>query len=539
MKTATGLIFLLLLLTVRSYAQELTVSVANNLQYGTGEERTFLGKETKEYFENLTDARLFLGDFTAGFRLEYSKPPEFGIPFQGISKKYLEFEKSGFNFRAGDLYALYSRGMALNLFENRVIGYDTGLEGARLQYENDFLNINVLGGKINYVEPLTFDRAEPRRESYTVYSGFAEIRPWRRISVGSSLVWTETEMPTPFPDRFDNVKSHTVDSFIRFRYSSGDLYFGYAFRAGNVNDTHDIGGSGMYVSLSQTVSRFGVTLEYKDYRFDVVDPFERVIAFRPSRMHPFQNPPIAHKRHSHSLMSRFPRVVDFNDEVGFQVDIVGTLTPTLYANINFSMASRHYSYRLNEQFFEAEKIQSGVSWLPSASDTRSPYRELYFDLDYFFANFSSFVKIGYNIRNELFYELLAPDISEDRRLNTLLFEIQYAFTLIWSAKLTSEFQRVYDSINIENNRYYNQLIGVQVSRAPLFSFGFRYDYTTNSGEPGGMNDWFVLDAGVRIGSTSNLSVSYGTERGGIVCINGICRTVKTYEGVRLILTTVI
>jgi hypothetical protein len=539
MKIIGTIIFLIFFPFSHILSQDMTVSVANTLQYGTGKERKLQERQTKEYLENLTDVRLFVGDLTLGFRLEYSNPPEFGLPFQGISKKYVEFERSGLNIRAGDLYALFSRGLAMNLFENRPIGFDTCLEGVRVNYQTDYLNVKILGGEIDYIEPLTLEDIEPRRETYSIRAAYAEIKPWKRISFGSSFVWTDAEMPTPFPNVYEEVNTQIIDSFVRFRHSLGDLFIGYAFRTGEVNDTDDINGGGMYASVSHTGSGYGVTLEYKDYRFDIVDPFERSFTFRPTRMLPFQNPPIVHKQHSYTLMSRFPRVVDFNDAVGFQLDVVGTITPTINVNANFAMASRHYKYTLNEDLFEVEKIRSGSTWFPSLSDERSPYHEVYFDVDYFFENFSSYVKLGYNSRNEFFYELLAPEISEKRRLNTLLIETQYAFDFIWSARLTTEFQRVYDSINFENNRYTNYLIGAQVSRSPIASLGLRYEFTTNRGEPGGIRDWFVVDTRVRIGSNSNFGVSYGSERGGVTCVNGICRTIKAYEGIRLFLTTVI
>jgi hypothetical protein len=529
----------LFLFMFRLVSQDVSVSVSNSLQYGTGKERTLFDRGKKDYLENLTDLRLFIGDFTVGFRFEYSNPPEYGIPFRGINRKYIEFERNGLSIRAGDLYALFSRGLALNLFENRTIGFNTGLEGGRVQYQNDFLNVKLLGGEIDYVEPLTIEWREPHRERYTLGGAYTEVKPWRRLSLGSSFMLTKAEIPTPFPDRVDKVNTRIVDSFMRLRHSLGDLYVGYAFRTGNVNDTEDLGGGGMYVSLSHTGSNYGVTLEYKDYRFDVVNPLDRSFLLRPTRMLPFQNPPTVHKGHSYMLMSRFPRVVDFNDEVGLQVDVVGTLTPNIFVNLNYSTASRHYSYTLDNVTFEVEETKSGVSWLPSFADERSPYNEIYVDMDYYFADFASFIKVGFNSRSEFFYELIVPEISERRRLTTLLLEMQYAFNPMWSSKLTTEFQRVYDSINFDNDRYYNQFVAIQVSRAPFVTFGLRYEFTTNRGEPDGIRNWFVVDAGVRIGSHSNLGISYGGERGGVVCVNGICRTVKAYEGLRLFLTTTI
>ncbi len=61
-------------------------------------------------------------------------------------------------------------------------------------------------------------------------------------------------------------------------------------------------------------------------------------------MLPFQNPPTAVKEHTTTLTSRTPHVVDFNDEVGGQVEIMWTPKTIFSFILNGSIASKHYSF---------------------------------------------------------------------------------------------------------------------------------------------------------------------------------------------------
>lgn len=142
---------LILFVSVFSYAQKVTSSVSNLMRYGTGKEIGEYVEYEKEYFENLTDVRLFVNNFVIGFRLEYSKPSEYGLGYQGLRKKYVEFVQDGLSVRAGDCYGMFSRGLSLNLFENRQLQYDSGLEGIRLQYQNDWMKAILIGDRKSVV----------------------------------------------------------------------------------------------------------------------------------------------------------------------------------------------------------------------------------------------------------------------------------------------------------------------------------------------------------------------------------------------------
>ncbi len=125
-----------------SFAQinlNVDAAVSNLLRYGNGFEYTGSNKNPKEYFENLTDVRLNVNGVVFGLRYEISDPIEYGLNFKGIRKRYIEYKhETGISLRAGDFWDIISRGLSLNVFEDRALGYDTGIDGVRAAYQRTF-----------------------------------------------------------------------------------------------------------------------------------------------------------------------------------------------------------------------------------------------------------------------------------------------------------------------------------------------------------------------------------------------------------------
>jgi hypothetical protein len=81
----------------------------------------------------------------------------------------------------------------------------------------------------------------------------------------------------------------------------------------------------------------------------------------------------------------------------------------------------------------------------------------------------------------------------------------------------------------------NNLFSVSLSRSPNISATFSAEFTNDEEEPTGKKNWFIGEVSYKFNSANSLTVSYGTERGGLKCTNGICRFVRPFEGLRLTL----
>jgi hypothetical protein len=83
----------------------------------------------------------------------------------------------------------------------------------------------------------------------------------------------------------------------------------------------------------------------------------------------------------------------------------------------------------------------------------------------------------------------------------------------------------------------NHLISLTLSRSPNLSFTFNTEFTDDDEEPTGKKSWNLGEIQYKINQSNTVTVSYGTERGGLRCANGICRFVQPFEGFRATVQT--
>jgi hypothetical protein len=521
--------FLLLAGAVASVTAQVQYSVTNFMRYGNGEQVVGGDFRGKEYIENQANVRLFWDDFTVGFEYLYDDPPEFGPRFNGIRKRYVEFSRQGLELRAGDFYTLFGKGLAMNLFENRGINYDTRLDGVRGSYHNDHVRAIFATGKMRYNDLLNPERIE----TYSVKSGHIEITPVDYFRIGGSIVGAEGELPTSFG--LDLVHADIPEVMASLRGYGFDLFVQKAWKrtsflrptATGVFTSGSSEGDALYGSLSYTADfGLGVTLEYKDYRFDDVREIDRD-ANRPTRMLPMQNPPIVHKEHYFTLLSRGPHVVDFNDEIGMQLDVFYSLAPEITLNFNGAMASRHNGYLERNGFLVTYEREN--SFLPTLDEKFSPFWELYGEVEWYFDG-HSYVRAAFNRRFDSPYE---GGLAHVTASTTIPIRVEYMLDDEYSIGASFEQQFYHDSFSREKPDYFNEYVSVTFARAAHWSATVRMEYTTDKGDPSGKDFWRTIEFAYRLGNDHIATISYGTERGGLVCTSGICREILPFDGVRL------
>ena len=181
-------------LAVAANAQiNLNVKAALNnlLRYGSGSETVLGTANPKEYFENVTDARLSVNDIVFGMRYEIDQPIEYGVNFRGIKKRFVEYNNNtvGINMRAGDFFEIVGRGLSMNSFEDRNQFYDTGIDGVKFAYKKTFgdkkpvkIKGMFLGGRILFNDYLVPTRVE----TYDIRNGNFEVSPIKNLNVGTN-----------------------------------------------------------------------------------------------------------------------------------------------------------------------------------------------------------------------------------------------------------------------------------------------------------------------------------------------------------------
>lgn len=528
-------------------AQGVSWSISNDFRYGIGDQFEQDLARTKEYFENLLTSRIYLGDFTLGFRAQVDKPREYGRDTVGLKEYYAEFRRDGLRARAGTFYNLVGRGMVMNTFESRPIGFDTQTEGVRIDYEAERFKAGAWGGLLGYADIIT----PARVEDYLLRGVYGEARPVREVGLGGSfLAASGRRSSIGFARNFD---AYLRELYLRANYSGFRAFLNLADKrtvidsSSRARTTSQLKGYGFYGLLGYTADAFGVTAEIKDYRYDLVEPPEQQSGGRYTRSLPFQNAPTLVPEHDKTLLARNPHTVDPSDELGFQVEIL------LYPGDNLTMTflglggSRHNSWRridaVDTTTGETRTIFQRINDLPISfaelSDaTYSPYWEAYAHGEYEMSDEvtlaaavqrkdNSNYGLGerYTVTTGMVESLV--DLAENSSLHTIL-EVQRAFD---SKKVAPAI----DSLGIEahDGRFFNALLTLEYARSPEWSINVRAEITTTDQEQEGKKLWPVVGGTYRIGNAHTVTLQYGSERGGVVCTGGVCRFINPFNGLRL------
>lgn len=539
------LLFITLIIYTDSYSQiapNIKASLNNIFRYGNGKE-ILNGKENrKEYLENIGDARLQVNDIIFGMRYEISDPIEYGSDFKGIRKRFIEYKGTEvLNLRAGDFWEVIGRGLSLNTFEQRQLFFDTGIDGVRVIFKKNFGDKNtvkvkseIIGGDIEYRDFLNPDRVE----SYKVRDFNFEISPFKFLNAGVNYVYSTGSIPSGNVET--QIKAYIPEFFAGINLPNIQIYSSYAHKHTNTdaNALYPVklsaDGDALYSSISYTRPGLGITFEYKNYRFDITTP-DNQSTERPTKMLPFQNPPTAVKEHTTTLTSRTPHVVDFNDEVGGQVEIMWAPKDNITFVINGSIASRHYSFTDIDTgsriIFKANERKN--NFFPSLDDAFSPFWEASIESEYYLSD-KIFLKSGLYKQYGVLFNDIFPNGSDKKTLVTIPVEIRYTIKKGYTLKFLFENQWAdYTLRNPEYRDFTNQFAAVSLSKSPNLSLTLSSEFTNDKLEPTGKKNWVEAEVSYNVNSSNVIIASYGSERGGLKCTSGICRYVNPFNGFRL------
>jgi hypothetical protein len=508
--------------------QEVTTSVLNVFRYGEGKTKIGDLKDDVTYIEELMELRVGLPKHvTVGVRLLFDIPPEIGPTFRGIQRRYAELTVDDIMLRAGHSSQLFGRGLSMNLFEDRGLAYDTWMDGVKMTYDGDFIRGTALAGRVEYWDSIVVARTE----IYDLRAANLEVHPFDWMLLGGSFVATDGKIPGSAGETL--LEAEIPELYGSLRVGGLELYAAWAEKRTNVlTDTLRSAGSGIYGALSWTGDGVGVALDYKDYRFDPRDPFERNDPTRATRMLPIQNPPIVLREHTWFFLTRALHQVNFDDEVGFQLEGYLSLGRGTTLTLNASLASEHDFYEYDPTTFAFTKTERERDYLPSTDPALSPYWEVLLEGEHYFGN-RGVVRLAAAHR-QYTLAVLFPGATDHLIRSTVipgLMQIPLFSRLTATVQL--EHEQVSDNYNIAREEYYNQLVALNFSWAPAVTVGGRIEFTSNPSDLSGRDQWFALDLGYRIGGAHTVVLTLGQQRGGQICVNGVCRYIQPFSGVRL------
>ena len=405
--------FLYLVLWIFPLQAQIELSGNNYLEYSNDVDLDTV------YFEDWTDLSLGYKNWRLGVRYEFHLPPQ---PYsqdsvgQGISQRFLEYKKDGLTFTIGNFYSLFGRGLVLRSFENRMLRWDTNIDGVKFEYYHDFIDFQILGGTPR-------DRRGRRRE--VLQGGTFTLKPLQMVYLGSSYVTSDLQS-------HGRVHWGAVHAGLNFDW--GNFYAERAFK--DFPDS-ELEGEAFYGMGNLFWGPFTALVEYKDY--DQYDLTERTSEKNPPSELTYNNPPAVCREHLFTLMNRHQLVQNANDEKGYLVELTYTYQDALVLTVNHSKTENHQGLMLYHEYF------GQLEWDPSYT-----------------LNFAG----GAGEQKD----------PEARYLN-LVGTAKYGFSDYYSAKMIIEHQHV--TIQYNDRQFYNQMYTFSFDRSPRFTISVLGERSTD------------------------------------------------------------
>jgi len=501
-----------------------------------------------------TEVNYSLGNFSAGMRFETYLPPLTGYDAQyngtGVPYWYASYKNDFIDVTAGNFYEQFGNGMMLRTYQEWTLGIDNSLRGLRVKltpYKGIVLK-GVYGVQRYYWEPYKdYNRGIVRGVDgdFSLNDMFNCMTSSKvRLSLGGSFVSVYQQGSTisiPYDDQILQLKlPENVSNYGgRFNLNIGGFNWltEYAHKINDPSARNNYiykGGDGLFTNLSWSKKGLGISLMSKwidnmSYKSD------RSLV---NNMVDVNYLPAITKQHTYALASMYPYATQPNGEVGF----AGTVT--IHFPKNSPLGGK-----------------TGLSIAANYSQVNGLERKAVNDTTAIGQTGTLGYKTSfYGIGNTLYYRDANVEISKKfgKKWKGIFTYLNQAYNKDVVEGHANEYGIVYSNIGVadiawsitktHNLRWEIQglwtkqdkgnwvagLVEYTISPAWFFSVMDQYNYGNDDHDQ--RLNYYLISAGYTY-HTSRISLSWGRQREGIICVGGVCRYVPATNGLTLTLTS--
>lgn len=483
-----------------------------------------------------------VSDFEIGFRYENYSPPLLGIDsrFEGSGFPYLyaTYRSERLDVTAGNFYDQFGSGLIFRAYEEKALGFDNSMNGVRAVFRPiDGIELRGVVGK--------------QREFWTLSDGILrgldaniivnDLIP-DFISDDYTVILGGSMMSKYEADRqsFYNLPENVLAYAGRASFISGSFSLDaeYAFKYNDPGATNEFtfnNGNGILINTSYYESGFSATLNY--HRVDNMD-------FRSERsaignvLNVNFIPPLT-KQHTYSLTSLYPYATQLNGESGFQGEITYNFEKDSFfggeygTNItaNYSLVRALDSSKINEFVYESNFFGLGQ---------RTYFQDFNFEIT---KRWTDKIKTNFTYIN-LTYDkdvIEGGGVPQFGKVYSDLVILDFTYKIDDENAIRTEIQHIWSdqdsTIKIRDNINGNWgmlLLEYTISPNYFFTVSNEYNYG-NEFEDARLH--YTNFSFAYLYDATRIQLSYGRQRGGIVCIGGVCRPVPASSGMYLSLSS--
>ena len=551
----------LMALFVGILSAQLEMNYSYEMKYGDGKQVTPLTQDTTDYsyLENLFDINTYYGDNLYIYtQIEYSNPPVYGNNRTSIDSIlntfYIEYSSDRYNIKLGDLYELYGRGLGFYTLQEQAIDYNNSIKGLTLNYfikenlkvstiigtgkyeyrsnpakrESDLqINNNIFLGSLDYehnnfgyfqllyLKQTTFLHPEFIDKIYNKGEIGTELDKSQRTP--SEQMQYMFNQSNPGTGISDTLNPSVANYNWNFYFGPIEVYIDKVWMNYEKIYGNEVFGSRFYSSIYTELFETGITYEYKDY-------------YTPYLIKSISNPPIVYREGNSILASRNVHSMNFGNEVGHQIDFNRQLIDNINVLGNLSLSHRHQKDGMAEL--------SIMDFLAMNEDAEIydyyPFRQMYLEVNGWALSERLYYKLGVDYFTELIF------LNSGKNTYALTFPTHWVWKLSNGSSVTAylEMQSKTEkqlnpldfSLASEKN-YTNNYLSFSYNHFGKWTLTGFYDREISKGKT---SQWPGFDFSYYLNSTTQISLFYGSQKGGLICANGICAEQPGFEdGVKI------
>lgn len=472
------------------------------------------------------------GNFRAGARLEAYQPVIQGFDSRysgfGVPYKFIEYRNDELEVTLGNIYEQFGNGLIFRTYQEWGLGFDNSLEGIRVILKpHEAIKLKGVIGKQRFY----FDRGAGTVRGADVDISINDLMAsWKeksiRIRTGGSFISKYQEDNDPLLNLPENVAS-----FAGRLSASGkkwSLISEYAYKFNDPSFTNGNiykHGETLFLTGSYATKGLGITISGK--RIDNMD-------FRSDRNATLNDllinylPPLA-PQFTYRLASLYPYVTQPTGEMGIQAEVT-------YRIKRKTTLGGKYGTQLTGNYTLTRSIQD------EATENALGYK-------------SSFLKVGHKTYYENLLLRINRKLSKKWKVITTYMYIAANNDVL---RITDAKGTIYSNIGIVDLSYLikkNHTLRAEIqylhtkqdrgSWATLLAeysagkhwFGaFLDDYNFGNANKNLRVHYPSLTIGYRK-NTTRISVGYGRQRAGVICVGGVCRLTPATNGLNISLSS--
>ena len=425
----------------------------------------------ENYFEQGLDVNFRNGNWLVGAKFEQfdpAKPQSLMNEDQGLWHKYVSYKSEKLHVRLGSFYTTFGRGLTLKAYDLQTIGLDRRIQGILVEYDQKYMKVKALGGKIYGTD---------RNTENPIKGVEWTFKPFSFFNFGGSQVQTEMQY-----------SSETMWSsvFGELNFSFMNLYGEHAFDGefsssfmnifGESASDREDAGTADYVAVNFFLGSISILGEWKDY--EQFGKSDNVVLYN--------DPPTMVQEHRFILWNRHGYVLNAWDEVGFSVKLDTPVAEDGILTMQHNHTELHSDFPVFEESYailewEFEKLESAVI-AGVQEDFSYQHKNLGFEFLFPMGNYH----IGFIVEAQRRESIWVDSFDESQALT-----FDFTFNPNHILSLIAEHTTADDSDNQE---------------------------------------WVGLKYGSRWGKNFECSVFLGSRRKGKICAGGVCVYTPEFEG---------